>query len=84
MDLHRLFMVGSYSVLGVILAKICCFPYLMMICSKVYDSDGLLIMVGFYLILGAILSRIRYFLLRMMIRPKIYDSDGLRLLAYCA
>ena len=84
MDLHRLFMVGSHSVLGVILAKIYCFTYLMTICSKVHDSADLLIMVGFYLILGAILSRIRYFLLRMMIRPKIYDFDGLRLTAYCA
>ena len=84
MDLHRLFMVGSHSVLGVILAKIYCFTYLMTICSKVHDSDGLLIMVGFYLILGAILSRIRYFLLRMMIRPKIYDSDGLLEWACCA
>jgi hypothetical protein len=84
MDLHCLFMVGTHSVLGVILARIRCFPYLMMICSKLHDSADLLIMVGFYVILGAILSRIRYFLLRMMIRPKIYDSDGLRLLAYCA
>ena len=84
MDLHRLFMVGSHSVLGVILARTPCFSHLMMIRPKIYDSADLLIMVGFYLILGAILSRIRYFLLRMMIRLKIYDSDGLRLLAYCA
>ena len=84
MDLHRLFMVGSHTVLGVILARIRCFPYLMMICSKVHDSADLLIMVGFYLVLGAILSRKRYFLLRMMIRPKIYDSDGLLEWACCA